>query len=851
MKSDKEVKKEFKEKASKEPEKHYPVEMLKNTGFTRIKCEKCGKFAWTTDAERKVCGDAACSGGYQFIGNSPAKKQFDYLESWVAFRDFFKDLGYLEVKRYPVVARWRDDVYWVAASVYPFQPYVVSGEVKPPSNAVIIPQPSLRFNDIDNVGITGSHYVCFDMLGQLHFEKKEDYKPNLYFEEYYNWVNKGMGIPKDELILHEDAWAGGGTFGPCVEFFSRGCEIGNQVYMQYEVQEKGYDELKIKVLDMGQGHERIPWFTQGNSTSYETTFPTVVKKLKESAGIQADEKLMKKFLPYSAYLNVDEVEDIEKTWGFVAKELELDVKDLKDKVLPLAAIYSIAEHSRAALFGLNDGALPSNVGGGYNLRIILRRALGFIDSYGWDMDLGECAELHASYLKPLYDGLHENIEDVKLILESEKKKYFENKKRSMQIIAQVVKNKVDEKKLIELYDSHGINPDHIRKEAKLIGKEISVPEDFYIKVAERHEKSETTTATGKKEKIDFGLGEGAATEKLYWTDWRFIEFKGKVLAVKGRHIVLDKTAFYPTSGGQLNDIGSLGGNDVVDVFVQDNYIVHKLKDKADFKVGTEIEGKVDFERRKQLTQHHTCTHLVNLACQEILGPHCFQAGASKTLDKARLDITHYEQLSDENLKALEKKSNEYVKTNISVNKEILPRADAEKKYGMRIYQGGFIPGKKLRIVSVGDKDHEACGGTHLNSTKETGGIKIINSSRIQDGVIRINFACGKAADKEQEGKTGLMAETVEAFGVSPSRVPGMAKELFEKWKTARKLVKKGKKTDVNEFELSSSQESKGSEEELLKETAAIFSTQPEHVPKTAKRFLTELEQFREKLRGMK
>src|SRR3989338_4915598 len=262
-KADKQVKEEFRRACQAQPEKHYPAAKLKELGLSRGKCQKCGKNFWAADPARKVCGDAACQGGFTFIGNSPARQQFDYLGAWKAFEKYFTKLGYLSLPRKPVVARWREDVYWVGASVYGFQPYVVSGEIKPPARAVIIPQLSLRFNDIDNVGITGSHYVCFDMLGQLHFEKKQDYDVPLYLEEYFNWIHQGMGVPKEELVLHEDAWAGGGNFGPCIEFFSRGCEIGNQVYMQYKVTETCSEELDIKVLDMGQGHERIPWFTQG------------------------------------------------------------------------------------------------------------------------------------------------------------------------------------------------------------------------------------------------------------------------------------------------------------------------------------------------------------------------------------------------------------------------------------------------------------------------------------------------------------------------------------------------------------------------------------------------------------
>ncbi|HZX19771.1 MAG TPA: alanine--tRNA ligase [archaeon] len=841
MKSDKEIKVEYKKKASAEPEKNYPVAKIKEHGFSRKKCSSCGKNFWALDTNRKVCGDSNCSGGYSFIGNPPSKKGFDYLETWKAFRDYFKKLGYYEYKRYPVVARWRPDVYWVGASVYPFQPYVVKGEIKPKSNAVIIPQLSLRFNDIDNVGITGSHYVCFDMLGQLHFEKKENYNQSQYWDEYFNWIVKGMGIPKEELIVHEDAWAGGGTFGPCMEFFARGMEIGNQVYMQYEQTDSSYKELDIKVLDMGQGHERVPWLTTGKSNSYETTFPTVAKKLYKITGYKPDEKLMQKFLPYSALLNVDETDDIEKVWSTIAKKLSIDVKELKEKILPLAAIYSIGEHSRAALVALNDNALPSNVGGGYNLRIILRRALGFIDDYNWDISLPDLAEEHAKFLKPMYPELSEKLDNVSVILENEKKKFLENKQRSKQIIVnQLAKSKsISLETLTELYDSHGVRPEQVKKEAASRGIELEVPDDFYSLVAERHEKTEHAVATKKEFKID--LSKVPETKILYFDDWSKIEFDAKVVYSKDNLVALDETRFYPTSGGQIHDIGEINGLKVVDVFKQDSVVLHKLETNT-LKVGDKVKGKIDFARRKQLMQHHSSAHLVNLCAYEVLGPHVWQAGAAKTLEKGRLDITHYDQISEKELKQIEDCCNEKIKKNLKVKSEILSREDAEDKYGMHIYQGGFVPGKKLRIVTIGT-DSEACGGTHANSLADLEELKIIGSTKVQDGIIRINYTAGKAAKQEKGNVDDLMKEVSEILGVSPSQVPKRAEELFEKWKSAKKAVKKGEKIDLK---LISKETSKGTTQELLNSAAKAFSTQTEHLPKTLKRFLSDLEEFTKK-----
>src|SRR3989338_8576927 len=163
MKPDKEVKKEFKAIASKSPEKYYAVSVLKQEGFMRKQCN-CGTMFWSVNEDQKTCGDPSCSGGFRFIGDSPAKEELDYIEVWQKFAKLFTKWGYTPIKRYPVVARWRDDTDFVQASIYDFQPYVVSGAVEPPANPLVVPQMCLRFNDIDNIGITGAHYCAFVMI---------------------------------------------------------------------------------------------------------------------------------------------------------------------------------------------------------------------------------------------------------------------------------------------------------------------------------------------------------------------------------------------------------------------------------------------------------------------------------------------------------------------------------------------------------------------------------------------------------------------------------------------------------------------------------------------------------------
>ena len=408
MPTEKEIKKLFLEKTAQNPDAFYPTDTFKKLHFHRGKCRACGRHYWNRDKKRTVCGDSACQGGFTFIGKSPAKKKLTYINAWKEFSRIHEELGYTPIKRYPVVSRWNPTTDFTIASIAAFQPFVVSGEVDPPANPLVIPQFCVRFTDIDNVGITG-HHVGFVMLGQHAFVAPKQYNINEYVTHHLHWLEHGMGLPLDEITIHEEFWAGGGNFGPSVEFFSGGLEISNQVYMQYEITPTGYKELDIKVLDMGQGQERIAWFTHGTSTIYETSFPPVMAKLRTLTGLTHDEEFMQTFMPYAGYLNINEVDDMDAAWMRVAKSIKMRVAAVKEKLLPQAALYSIAEHSRALLVCLADGALPSNVGGYYNLRVILRRALAFIDKYRWNIDLCDVCEWHADYLKPLFPELKKSI----------------------------------------------------------------------------------------------------------------------------------------------------------------------------------------------------------------------------------------------------------------------------------------------------------------------------------------------------------------------------------------------------------------------------------------------------------
>ena len=799
MKGLDELKEEIKEEASQNPEKFFATDVLRAKGFTRGHCSNCGLYFWSYDEDREVCGEPECSGGYTFINDSPTDKTFSYIEAWETYRDFMAERGYTPIDRYPVIARWRDDVEFTGASIYCFQPYVVSGEAEPPADELVIPQPSLRFNDVDNVGITGRHYVLHNHIGQTCFQPPNEYDQDRYFKDMFEFAVEGLGIPEEKLILHEDSWGGGGNLGACMEFFVDGLELWNQVYMFYKQTPEGYEELDLKVLDMGMGQERISWISHGSETSYECVMPETLEKMKERTGLEVDQEVWEKFLPHSSELNVDEVDDIDEKWREIADKIDEDVDELKDEIRPTAGLYSVAEHTRALIFALADGKIPSNTGGGHNLRMIYRRAKDFIEKYDWDLDLKEVARWNAEELEPMFPELLASMEEIEEILDVEAEKY-EASRREAEKKLENLDSQPSVERMIELYESHGVSPEMMEEYG------FEVPEDFYMRLGDEEE-----TVEELEEEFDLeGLED---TEKLYYRDQKYRKCNAEVEAVRDEWIVLDRTVFYPEGGGQESDEGQIEFDeevfDVVDVQKQDGIVVHRVPDH-DLEEGDTVQAEIRWNRRKQLMQHHSTTHMVNGAAQEVLGNHIYQAGAHKTVEKARLDITHYEKLSRERLDEIEGLVREIIQEDHKIKAETLPKSEAEEEYGFRIYQGGAPPGNEIRIIKIEETDVEACGGTHLSRTGEAGEFYITGSKRIQDGVIRLQYKAGEAAQQFMSRIENRMEEVSDKLDAELESDPRLAQ----------------------------------------RDLCDVFSVEPEQLPDTVDRFQEESEEYGEKIKSL-
>jgi alanyl-tRNA synthetase len=790
-------------------EKHYKIKVLHERGFIRQKCGKCSRMFWAKE-KRQMCGDPSCI-GYQFIGSTPVKRKLGYIDTWKAIERYFIQSGHGYVKPYPTVARWRDDLYFTIASINDFQPYVVNGELEPPFNPLIVPQPCIRFSDISNVGVSGRHYTNFVMIGQHAFNTE---KTGLFYwkeEALTHDLNylKALGIPEDEIVFQEDVWAGGGNFGPCIEYFCCGLELGNCVFMQYEVTPTGNRELATKVIDMGAGLSRLAWITSGEPTSYEVVFGPVIEEMKHEAGVSIDKDFFLKFAKISGSLNEDEVPDLEKEKERIAGVLGVTKKELFNTLEPLQALYASADHLCTVLFTVTDGMLPSNAGGGYNLRMLLRRVFGFEQRYGYSLDYGKIIQAHADFLEYLFPHLQNGVDTTIDVIEEEKKRYKATREKAGSMVLNLVRKakgnlevpnkdrigggRIRKEELITLYKSHGIPPEAVAEVAAENDVEVEVPGNFYALVRAGEGEAASPEQAPVVKVLFSDIATLPKTRPLYYGTEE--QFQAKVLGlVHGKYVVLDQTAFYPEGGGQASDAGMLAVSGsqsrVLNVTRQSGVVLHEVENAGAFKVGSEVEGTVDLERRKTISRHHSAAHLLNAACRDVLGPHIWQGGSHKDEEKAHLDVTHYRKITNEELAAIEHKVNDYIMANLPVMTHVLPRNAAEAKYGFTIYQGGAVPGKELRIVSMGDVDSEACGGTHgmHKHTGELGAFKIVKRESVQDGIERIIYKCGHVAIDYMQERERLLHDAASVVSVSEGELVRTIDRFFNEWKVQRKKI---------------------------------------------------------------
>lgn len=764
----------------------FDLAFFKENDFIRKVCPKCGRAFWS-QGDHPSCGESPCE-EYSFINNSPIKKPYSNHEMREEYLSFFEEQGHGRVRRYPIVARWRNDVFFTQASIYDFQPWVLNEVIEPPANPLVISQTCVRFNDIDNVGRTGRHYTFFEMLAHHAFNKpgKEIYFKDRTVELCHQFYTQRLGVDKTKMRYIEEWWEGGGNSGPCVEVILEGVELATLVFMQYRETPQGRVPMNMRVVDTGYGLERSTWISQGTPSAYEAVFGPVVKMIQNEVGINPDQRILEAYSKVAGAMNMKTAADVRNLRQRTADRLGISFDDLIKNVGPMEDIYIICDHSRALSFLLNDGVVPSNVREGYFARMLVRRGLRSMRTLDVKFTLADIVGQQIDYFSPYFPELIENREDIMSLVQVEEKRYYETLERGRAIVQRMGKElkgaAISQDKLIELYDSHGLNPEIVKEFTDV---PVEIPDNFYQMVAKKHESTEAVEEGPKAEEYPLDMPE---TRMAYYEDPEVMAFEAKVVAVVKGAVVLDHTYFYPEGGGQEADYGIMDGNEVVNVQKVRNTILHFLKDKHDLAPGKMVTCAINEPRRRQLMRHHTAAHIINGSARRMFGNHIWQSGAHKSVDEARLDITHFENLTDEQRAELERRCNEVVLEDHPVDIQFMPRDEAERKFGFRLYQGGVVPGKIIRVVNTTNVDVEACGGLHCDRTSRVGPIRILRTKRIQDGVVRIEYSAGLAAVAGMQADKVCVDSLAERMNVTRETVLPATMKLLTEMRDDRKRL---------------------------------------------------------------
>jgi alanyl-tRNA synthetase len=789
-------------------EEEYELDYFRSNGFLRKTCRSCGAAFWTQDPDRELCGDAPCE-PYQFIGE-PIFKPHSLDQMREAFLSFFETNNHTRIERYPVAARWRDDIYLTIASIADFQPFVTGGVVPPPANPLTISQPCIRLNDLDAVGRSGRHLTCFEMMAHHAFNSADE---EIYWKEdtlelCSNFI-RSIGGDLQSLTFKEHPWYGGGNAGPSVEVLIGGLEVATLVFMNLGrtktahsptmIDGKEYYPMDLRIVDTGYGLERFVWASKGSPTIYDAVFPEMVSRLMGSAGLEhlLDNSEFTNILGLNAkFAGLIDIrgEKLVHLRRKVADSIGISIGKLEEMITPIERIYALCDHTRCLAYMLGDCIVPSNAREGYLARLVLRRSLRMMGELNLDETLSDLVLAQMNTIG--FDQFEQTRDIVRQIIDRETEKYETTIARGSRVVQRIAKTYIKKNEpvplheMVTLYESHGIPTALMREILTNEGADFDLPDDLDSIIADMHSEAESSEEEAGTKKFDERITGLPPTKKLYYERPYEFEFDAIVLDYFDGFVVLDQSLFYPDGGGQPSDTGTLVTTENVvrvdEAIIKDDRILHKIKGGV-LKRGERVKGSVDEERRWSLMRHHTGTHILLRACKQILGPHIHQAGSQNGIDSSRLDIRHFSHIRPEEAKRIEIAANQIIMENIPVFIKIEDRNRAEEKFGFALYQGGVPKGKDIRVVQMGT-EVQACGGTHCRNSGEVGIIKILRIEHIQDGVERIEFSAGFAAIYAMQHLQDIVNEAAATLSVQVEHLPQSVERFFSEWKERGKTI---------------------------------------------------------------
>lgn len=690
------------------------------------------------------------------------------------FLDYFASHGHMIEPGAPLVPMNDPTLLWINSGVAALKKYF-DGSEKPNSPRITNAQKSIRTNDIENVGYTARHHTFFEMLGNFsigdYFKKEaiafawefltsEKYigmeKERMYItvhpddhEAYNIWVNEHGIDPKRILKTEYNYWQiGEGPSGPNTEiFYDRGesydpeglgekmffeeldndryIEVWNVVFSQYDAKEgvprREFKELPQKNIDTGMGLERLVSIVQNGETNFDTDLFLPI--------IEATSALTK--FPY-------------------ATEYKM-------------AYRVIADHIRTCTFALADGALFSNEGRGYVLRRLLRRAVRFGKKLQIETTfLYNLVPVVYEVMKDYYPYLEEKVEYIQKLIRIEEERFHatlsDGERLLQEQIQKLTTKELDGQTAFKLYDTYGF-PFELTLE---IAQEHGVSVD---KVTFEHEMSMQRNRARASRAEQESMSSQSSDLLAFSADSEFVGylhttcdakviglFKNgqKVDSLNGEgEIIFDQTPFYAESGGQIADTGTIKNTvftaTVADVkkTVNKQHLHSVTNISGTINVGDEVTLQVDVKKRNIITSNHTATHLLQAALQEVVGTHITQAGSYVTDEYLRFDFTHFEKVSDDELKEVERHVNEAIWANANVNVEYLSVDDAKKAGAMALF--GEKYGDVVRVVTVEGFSKELCGGCHVQNSSQIGMFKIIAEESVGSGIRRMTAITNRLA----------------------------------------------------------------------------------------------------------
>ena len=765
------------------------------------------------------------------------------------FIEYFKKLDHKEVPSLSLIPPDDPTLLFTNAGMVQFKK-IFLGEEHPPYKRAVSCQKCMRaggkHNDLENVGYTARHHTFFEMLGNFSFGdyfKKEAIafawefvtkelhlpKEHLYVtvykhdEEAVELWKKIAGFSEDRIIKLDEKdnfWVMGdtGPCGPCSEIIfdqgpefsckkpncKPGCdcdrylEIWNLVFMQYERDKNGkLTPLPKKCIDTGMGLERITAVLQGVPSNYDTDlFLGIMKKIEEISG-----------------------------------------KSYKEEENITIAFRVIADHIRASTFLIAEGIIPSNEGRGYVLRRIIRRAQRFGKLLGIEKPfLYKLVEPVIEEFGSIYNEIVKEKENIQKIIKLEEEKFLQTLSQGLEVLAKEIKALQDKKLkvipgevLFKLYDTYGFPYDLVRDYALPLGFQLDLQKFEELRKISREKSKKTWKVIEVEvpEKVKELAQQGIQTK---FVGYEVLNCKAKIIASfeeKGNfYIITDKTPFYPEGGGQVPDKGIIKINNkqetsVLDVKKIGEVIYHKVQNLEGFKDGEEVELIVDKAHRKQVERHHTATHLLHSALRKILGSHVKQSGSLVASDRLRFDFTHFQSLSEEEIKQIENLVNFWILENYKVETFWTTKEEAEKLSALAFFKEKY--GEKVRVVKIDDISIELCGGTHVKATGEIGIFKILNQSSVASGVRRITAICGEKAREHFTIIEKRLQNIADSLKCSVDEIENKVKSLVERINNLENQIKRLKKGDFKkelEKELEKAEEIKG-----IKLLVTMFDTQ--------------------------